>query len=160
MFNDTIKNNITLWSEIKDENKLDKASRRAALSDYVNNCVEGYETHMGDDGMKVSGGQRQRICIARELYKDIKLIIFDEATSNLDSHTELEIHHYISRMQHEKTVLMIAHRLSTVKECDVIYVLKEGKIIEQGNYPDLIKGNGEFRRMVELQAAGEGLFKC
>ena len=111
---------------------------------------------MGDSGINISGGQRQRINIARELYKDVKLLIFDEATSSLDTQAEGTIQSNIDEFRGDKTVVIIAHRLSTVKNSDMIFVLKDGKIVERGPYDDLYALGGEFTAMVDRQALSRG----
>ena len=155
VFNDSIGNNISLWDENIDADKLERASRAAHIKDFIDSCPRGYNELLGDNGLNVSGGQRQRICIARELYKDIRLIIFDEATSFLDSDTERQIQNNIEVMKGEKTIVLIAHRLSTIKMSDTIFVLKDGRIIEHGAYDELYKQKGsEFRKMVDMQGSG------
>lgn len=106
---------------------------------------------VGDNGIKLSGGQKQRISIARELYKESEIIIFDEATSSLDSITEQIIQDNIVQMKGKLTMIIIAHRLSTIKNADQIVFLENGKIIDSGNYEELLSSSNEFRKMVELQ---------
>ena len=106
---------------------------------------------MADGGLNVSGGQRQRINIARELFKDVQLLIFDEATSSLDSESEREVQRNIDDFKGEKTVLIIAHRLSTVRNSDQILLLSNGQVVEQGTYRDLYARGGAFRQMVDQQ---------
>ncbi|MGB0383343.1 MAG: ABC transporter ATP-binding protein [Ardenticatenaceae bacterium] len=152
IFNDTIKNNITLWSPNGSDEKLRTAATRAHIKDFIEQLPHGYESPLGDNGLNISGGQRQRISIARELYKDVKLLIFDEATSSLDTDSEREIQRNIDELRGEKTIVLIAHRLSTVRNSDLIFVLKDGRIVEQGSYEQLYQRHGEFRRMVDLQS--------
>ena len=154
IFNDTVGNNITLWekNETKNSDRVKDSAREANINDFIEDLPLGYQTILGDNGIKVSGGQRQRICIARELYKDAKVLIFDEATSSLDSETEIKIQNNIDQLRGTKTVILIAHRLSTVKNCDIIFLIKDGKIVENGNYDDLYRKNGLFRDMVKLQS--------
>jgi ABC-type multidrug transport system fused ATPase/permease subunit len=109
----------------------------------------GYDTIVGDRGIRLSGGQRQRIGIARALYHDPSVLILDEATSALDGLTEMAIMDAIHNLSHQKTIIMIAHRLTTVKECDVIYVMDKGRIVDSGKYDELIQRNERFRRMAE-----------
>ena len=97
----------------------------------------GYETIIGDNGIKLSGGQRQRLAIARELFKEPEIMIFDEATSALDTESEQLIQQSINSLKGERTIVVIAHRLSTVRNCDYIYVLKEGRIVEEGSFDEL-----------------------
>lgn len=151
IFNDTIRNNIRLWSQNDPDEKIESAAARAYINDFIERLPHGYDTLLGDNGMKISGGQRQRVSIARELFKGVKLLIFDEATSALDSDAEREIQKNIDELKGQKTVILIAHRLSTVKKSDIIFLLKDGRIVEQGSYDHLYRLNGEFRRMVDMQ---------
>jgi subfamily B ATP-binding cassette protein MsbA len=152
IFNETIRNNITLWRDDAHEDKVRAAASKAHLTEFIANLPRGYDTVMGDAGINVSGGERQRISIARELFKDAEFLIFDEATSSLDSKTEREIQERIEELRGEKTVVIIAHRLSTVRNSDLIFVLKDGEIVEQGKYEMLYARGGEFTAMVNRQA--------
>jgi subfamily B ATP-binding cassette protein MsbA len=153
VFNDTIRNNISLWDEpsAASEARLRDAVAKARLDEFVAGLPMGLDSMLGEGGVNISGGQRQRISIARELYKDPRIIVLDEATSALDSQTERDIQRNIDEFKGKKTVILIAHRLSTVRKCDRIYVLKQGRIVESGDYAGLIGQNGEFARMVALQ---------
>lgn len=152
IFNETIRDNITLWSDGADEDNLKAAAAGAHLTEFIERSLHGYDTVLGDSGLNISGGQRQRISIARELFKNVKLLIFDEATSSLDTHAEREIQRNIDEFRGEKTVVIIAHRLSTVTNADMILVLKDGEIVEQGAYDELYALGGEFKAMVDEQA--------
>jgi len=152
IFNDTVTDNITLWEENPDQERVSEVCDKAHIKDFIEKQPQKFETILGDEGIKISGGQRQRICIARELYKDAQILIFDEATSSLDTESEREIQKSLQELKGKKTIIIIAHRLSTVKNADYIYVLKEGKVIEEGNYQELYQKGGEFKRMVDLQA--------
>ena len=152
IFNDTIHNNITLWSDGEDEGRVESVASRAYLKDFIESLPNHYQSNLGDSGLNVSGGQRQRINIARELYKDVKFLIFDEATSSLDTQAEREIQQNIDDFRGEKTVVIIAHRLSTVRNSDMIFVLGNGSVVEQGSYDYLYSLKGEFRAMVDRQA--------
>ena len=112
---------------------------------------EKEDSRLGNNGILVSGGQKQRISIARELYKDVELLIMDEATSALDSETEKTIKDNIDVLHGKFTIIIIAHRLSTIKNVDEIFLLDKGKIIGSGNYNELIKKSDKFRQMVNLQ---------
>ncbi len=158
VFNDTIRNNITLWENEACMGRLHSAAAEAHVDAFVGSLPDKYETLLGDDGINISGGQRQRISIARELFKDVKLLIFDEATSALDTETEREIQKNIDELRGDRTIVLVAHRLSTVRNCDRIFVLKDGEVVEEGSYDELCAANGEFRRMVDLQQ-GNGLSK-
>ena len=155
IFNDTIRNNITLSNNSVPDEKVMAAANRAFLTDFIEALPAGYDTVMGDDGVNISGGQRQRISIARELFKDAKLLMFDEATSSLDTHSEREIQRNIEGVRGEKTVVIIAHRLSTVKASDMIFVLDNGVVAEQGTYDELYSLGGLFKVMVDQQALSD-----
>ena len=155
IFNDTIANNISLWDCSYDKEdcfkKINHAAELANCSSFVKNAPKGYQTLLGDKGINLSGGQRQRIAIARELYKEPKILIFDEATSALDTESENLIKDSIRSMAGERTMIIIAHRLSTIKDCDIIYVLHDGSVVERGNYETLLEKNGQFKYMIDLQ---------
>ena len=158
IFNDTVLNNIALWSQASDSRvKVQAAARAAGASDFIESLPDGYDSLLGDNGINISGGQRQRISIARELYKDASLLIFDEATSALDTESETEVQNSIDALHGNKTIILIAHRLSTVRNCDVIYVLKDGLIVEQGAYDTLYELDSEFTRMVERQTLASSI---
>jgi ABC-type multidrug transport system fused ATPase/permease subunit len=151
IFNDTVLNNVTLWDENPDPARFERALERAHLKEFVMGLPEGPNALLGDNGVRISGGQRQRIAIARELYKDARLLILDEATSSLDSATEAVIQRDIDGLRGETTVVLIAHRLSTVKNSDVIFVMEEGRVVEQGSYNELVNSSSLFRSMLSMQ---------
>ena len=152
IFNDAVHNNIALWDSSPDSRARVRAAARAAgASDFIEGLPDSYDSLLGDNGINISGGQRQRISIARELYKDARLLIFDEATSALDTESETEVQNSIDALRGDKTIILIAHRLSTVRKCDTIFVLKEGRVVEQGNYDTLYDLGGEFTQMVSRQ---------
>lgn len=155
IFNDTIYNNITLWnsngSDKKNMEMVEFATDKAHIGEFIRNLKNGYTSVLGEGGINISGGQRQRICIARELYKDVKILILDEATSSLDTKTEKEIQNNIDEFRGQKTIIIVAHRLSTIRNCDKIFVLKNGTIAEEGSYEELCNLNGEFKRMMAQQ---------
>lgn len=153
IFNDTIYNNVTFWDTENSENKerFQKVIDQAALSEYINILPEKENTILGSNGVNLSGGQRQRISIARELYKRVEILILDEATSALDSETEKAIQNNIEKLKGEYTILIVAHRISTIKNADRIVVMKNGKITNIGDFNDLIQESGFFKKMVELQ---------
>ena len=155
IFNDTIRNNITLSNNNVPDEKVMAAAKRAFLTDFIEALPAGYETIMGDDGVNISGGQRQRISIARELFKDAKLLMFDEATSSLDTHSEREIQRNIEGVRGEKTVVIIAHRMSTVQAADMIFVLDDGAVAERGTYDELYSRGGLFKTMVDQQTLSD-----
>lgn len=144
MFNLSLKENISITSESFDEILFNTAIRATELSEFIKKLPKGIETLIGEKGYKVSGGERQRIGIARAIYKNSDIIIMDEATSNLDSKTESALQNNMKSLLSDKTLLVIAHRLSTLKEVDSIIVLKDGRISERGNFDALIKKKGQF----------------
>jgi len=148
---DTIVGNIA-FGVPKDEVDMaavERAARIAALHDFVlSDLPQGYDTFVGERGVRLSGGQRQRIGIARALYRDPTLLIMDEATSALDNITERVVMEAVSRIRADKTIILIAHRLTTVKTCDTIFLMERGRLLAQGSYDELLAGNEAFRRMV------------
>ena len=154
IFNDSLYNNVTLWDEKNDKNmsRFLNAISFASLTEIIESYPQKEETNLGLDGINLSGGQKQRISIARELYKDIEILIFDEATSSLDTDTEIQIQKSIDSLKGELTIFTIAHRLSTIKKSDEIIILKDGNIIDKGHYLDLIKNNHDFKRLIDLQS--------
>jgi subfamily B ATP-binding cassette protein MsbA len=157
IFNDTVANNVSLWSCDSNNRecmaKIKRAIEQAYCKDFVIGSSDGYNTHIGDRGIKLSVGQRQRLAIARELFKEPEILIFDEATSALDSKSETYIQESINSLKHKKTIVLIAHRLSTVKTSDYIYVLDKGHIIEEGTFSQLYNREGSrFRKMCDLQS--------
>jgi ABC-type multidrug transport system fused ATPase/permease subunit len=155
LLDDTIRRNIALGVPDRDINeaRLKLVVEMAQMTDVVKNLSEGYDTVMGEHGIRLSGGQRQRIGIARALYSDARLLILDEATSSLDYRTEAAVHKSIEWLAGKLTIVVIAHRLSTVRNCDHILVLKAGEIIAQGDYEYLIKSSSEFRELVDSEHA-------
>jgi ABC-type multidrug transport system fused ATPase/permease subunit len=157
VFDDTIANNICLWrgdhaSDPEVRRGVEEAAERACARPFIDELPEGFNTRVGDRGVRLSGGQRQRLFIARELYKNPRLLILDEATSALDSESELVIKESVDRLRGSTTVVIIAHRLSTIRDADQIYVLEDGRIREQGTYGELShRPEGVFHRMVALQ---------
>jgi ABC-type multidrug transport system fused ATPase/permease subunit len=153
IFSDTIFNNVTFWSAPTEANKerFWKSLEKAAIAKFVGELPEQENTHLGTAGIVVSGGQKQRLSIARELYKDIDLLIMDEATSALDSHAEQTIQENIDALKGQYTILIIAHRLATVKNADRVILMNSGEIKAEGNFKSLLKKSESFSRMVALQ---------
>ena len=157
MFDDTVANNICLWrGNVNDDPEVraqvEEAARKAYAHHFIMDLPDGYNTVIGDRGVRLSGGQRQRLFIARELFKNPNLLLLDEATSALDSESERYIQESIDALKGEITVVIIAHRLSTVREVDYLYVLEEGRVLEEGSYQALTRnGTTRFREMVEMQ---------
>ncbi|MGZ5208828.1 MAG: ABC transporter ATP-binding protein [Sulfuricurvum sp.] len=150
MFNETLRFNLTMGDEIRDETIVE-ALRIAQLEEFVINLPLGLETQVGKFGIRLSGGQRQRLSIARMVLANPKVVIFDESTSALDVHTESALFEALQAFLKEKTVIIIAHRLSTVTRADYIYVLENGTILEEGTREDLEKEDGNFRHFVKYQ---------
>ncbi|WP_235942591.1 ABC transporter ATP-binding protein [Salinimicrobium oceani] len=153
VFSDSIFNNVTFWKDKTEENieRFQTALKQAALKEFVDGLPEKEETYLGNTGISLSGGQKQRISIARELFKEIDILLMDEATSALDSETENIIKENIKILKGTVTIILIAHRLSTVKYADRIYMLKEGEVISSGTYNELLQNSESFRRLVALQ---------
>lgn len=150
IFSDTIKQNIIL-GEIYDEQKMKKAIDMACLGDYIKKLPLGIETKIGTDGTGVSGGEKQRIMIARAIYKNPLYLLLDEATSSLDAENERNITENLSQEFHGRTMLVIAHRLSTVRDADNIIVLRHGKVVETGNHKELVGRKGYYYELVKNQ---------
>lgn len=150
--NDTIAANIAFGvpKEQVCMELVKKSAEMAALDEHVQSLPEGYQSLVGERGVKLSGGQRQRLGIARALYRDPSVLVLDEATSSLDGHTEDNVMEAIGRVGDEKTVFIIAHRLSTLKDCDVIFMLEGGRIVDSGTYVELLKDNETFRRFAKV----------
>jgi ABC-type multidrug transport system fused ATPase/permease subunit len=131
-----------------DRAAVERAARLANLHDFVTTeLAEGYDTIVGERGIRLSGGQRQRIGIARALYRDPEVLIFDEATSALDNATEQAVMEAVHMLNGDKTIILVAHRLSTVRPCNQIYVLDHGKVVEQGSWDELIAMDQHFTRL-------------
>lgn len=153
IFNDTIFNNVTFWDTKSESNlkKFQDALQKASIIEFVNSLTEKEETILGNNGVNLSGGQKQRISIAREIYKEIDILVLDEATSALDSDNERLIQENIEALHGDLTIIIIAHRLSTIRNVDTIYLLEKGKITSQGTFDELIIKSERFKKMVELQ---------
>jgi len=146
---DTIRNNIAFGipEEMISDEKVHEAIKAANLDSHVNNLPRGLETNVGEGGIKLSGGQRQRVGIARALYDNPEVLIMDEATSSLDNITEKKVISAIEELKGDRTVIMIAHRLTTVENCDQLYLMKEGEVIDTGTYSELLDKSEEFQKM-------------
>ncbi len=157
LFNDTIRYNIGYGRPGASQAEIEQAARSAQVHDFVLKLPEGYDTRVGERGLKLSGGEKQRVAIARTLLKDPRILILDEATSALDSRTEQEIQSALSIVSQRRTTLVIAHRLSTVVDADEIIVLQDGQVAERGNHAALLAAGGLYARMWALQAAEHDL---
>tara|TARA_S200000501_G_scaffold375376_1_gene427231 strand:+ start:1660 stop:3468 length:1809 start_codon:yes stop_codon:yes gene_type:complete len=151
LFNDTIKNNISYAQPDKSENVIKEAARAANALEFIEKTPEGFDTIVGERGVKLSGGQKQRIAIARALLKNPSILILDEATSALDTESEKRVQTAIESLMKDRTALVIAHRLSTVQNADKIIVIDKGKVAEIGSHESLFEKNGIYRRLYDLQ---------
>ncbi len=152
LFNDTIGYNIAYGREGATEEEIANAARGAAIGDFIESLTDGYQTRVGERGLKLSGGEKQRVAIARTLLKNPPILILDEATSALDSRTEAEIQATLEAIERGRTTIVIAHRLSTVVHADRIVVLEEGRVAEQGTHAQLLRANGIYAEMWTRQA--------
>lgn len=151
LFNDTLYANILYGNPLASEDEVKAAAKLAHLDDFIAKLPKGYDTKVGERGLKVSGGEKQRIAIARTLLKKPRILLFDEATSALDSQTEKAIGAALEQVAHNHTTLIIAHRLSTVVDADEIIVLENGEIVERGSHRELLATAGRYARMWQLQ---------
>jgi len=151
IFNETIRENISLGDPEENMEKVIEAAKLANAHDFITNLALGYETRVGESGLQLSGGQKQRIAIARVLYVKPRIIIFDEATSSLDTESEQAIQKNLSAILKDKTAIIIAHRLSTVRNADRIIVLDNGEIVEQGKHEELMEKKGLYHYLNHQQ---------
>lgn len=151
IFNDSIKNNIAFGEESSNNDQLRKAAMAANALDFINATNETFETNAGDKGSRFSGGQKQRITIARAIYKNPPIMILDEATSSLDSESEIIVQKAIDNIMQDRTSFVIAHRFSTIKKADVIFVIDKGKIVAEGHHESLMKNSLLYKNLVENQ---------
>ena len=152
LFNDSIHNNIAFGKEGATKEDVTEAAKIANAHEFIIKMPEGYDTNVGEAGVKLSGGQRQRLTIARAILKNPPILILDEATSSLDSESEKLVQEALFKLMKNRTSLVIAHRLSTIQFADEIVVMQEGRIIERGNHISLMSKNGLYRKLVEMQA--------
>lgn len=151
LFNDTFYNNITFGVENATVEQVEAAARIANAHDFIMATPEGYQTNIGDRGSRLSGGQRQRVSIARAILKNPPILILDEATSALDTESEKLVQEALENLMHNRTTLVVAHRLSTIKNADLICVMHEGEIVEMGRHDELLALHGYYARLVEMQ---------
>ena len=151
LFNDSIRNNISYAQGDKSDDLVKEAAKAANALDFIENTPNGFETVVGERGVKLSGGQKQRIAIARALLKNPSILILDEATSALDTESEKKVQTAIESLMKDRTALVIAHRLSTVQKADKIIVIENGKVAETGSHETLFEKNGIYRRLYDLQ---------
>jgi ATP-binding cassette subfamily B protein len=154
LFNDTIAYNIAYGRPEASTDEIEAAAKSAHIHDFILSLPQGYQTMVGERGLKLSGGEKQRVAIARTLLKDPPILIFDEATSALDSRNERAIQAELEAAARDKTVLVIAHRLSTVVDAHEILVMEQGRIIERGTHGALLARRGRYAQMWALQQDG------
>lgn len=152
LFNDTIKNNVSLGKPGATDEEVIEALKVANAWEFVKDLPAGLETNIGDSGNKLSGGQKQRLSIARAVLKNPPIMILDEATSALDTESEKLVQKALENMMKNRTSIVIAHRLSTIQNSDMIVVMQRGQIVEQGKHDDLLSQNGNYRKLVEMQS--------
>jgi subfamily B ATP-binding cassette protein MsbA len=153
LFDDTVRANIGFGRSGASEADIIAAAKAAAAHDFIMAMPDGYETRVGERGSRLSGGERQRLAIARAILKDAPILLLDEATSALDTQSERLVQQALAELMKGRTTLVIAHRLSTVREADQIVVLDEGKVIETGDHDGLIARDGAYARLYRLQFA-------
>jgi subfamily B ATP-binding cassette protein MsbA len=154
LFNDTIKNNIAFGKMRVTDAEILEASRAAHVDSFVTTLDEGYETEIGERGVKLSGGQKQRIAIARAILRNAPILVLDEATSSLDSESEKLVQNALNALMENRTTFIIAHRLSTIKNADRIIVLDQGRIVQEGSHDDLLANDGFYKKYYEMQFSG------
>ena len=154
LFHDTVRANIAYGLADASDESVRAAAAAAHAHDFISGLAQGYDTVIGERGVKLSGGERQRLAIARALLKNPPILLLDEATSSLDTESERLVQDALERLMHDRTVLVIAHRLSTVQHADRILVLEHGRVVESGAHRELLERDGIYRRLYDLQFAG------
>ena len=156
LFNGTIKTNICYGNPDAPNEKIIEAAKNAAAHDFITQLPNGYDTEIGENGVKLSGGQRQRVAIARAMLKDAPILLLDEATSALDSESEKAVQKALQRLMRNRTTIVIAHRLSTIQSADMIFVLEKGRVAEFGQHKELLKQDGVYANLYKIQFAEKG----
>jgi subfamily B ATP-binding cassette protein MsbA len=154
IFTDTLENNVTIGNRDATRQEVKEVCEIAKVDEFVDDLPNGYDSELGDDGVRLSGGQRQRVALARALLKDADFLVLDEATSDLDSNLEKEVQAAIESMDREYGIIVIAHRLSTVKNADRIYTVDNGEIIESGSHSELLAEDGDYADLYTIQSKG------
>jgi len=152
IFSDTLENNVTIGNREATRSDVERVCEIAKVDEFLDELPNGYESQLGDDGVRLSGGQRQRVALARALLKDADFLVLDEATSDLDSSLEREVQDAIESMDRDYGMIAIAHRLSTVKNADRIYTVESGEIIEEGTHDELLSDDGEYAELYAIQS--------
>jgi subfamily B ATP-binding cassette protein MsbA len=152
LFDDTLRYNLSVGNRDASDEEIREVCDIAQVTEFLEGLPQGLETPLGDDGVRLSGGQRQRIAIARALLKDADFIVFDEATSDLDTNLEQRVHGGIETMDRDRGLFVIAHRLSTVTGADRIYAMENGRIVERGSHEELLDTRGMYSKLYSRQA--------
>jgi subfamily B ATP-binding cassette protein MsbA len=153
IFNDTLRYNLTLGNREVSDEELDRVCSIAKVNEFIDELPDGYDSLLGDDGVRLSGGQQQRVALARALLEDADMLILDEATSDLDSNLEKQVQRAIEEMERDYAIITIAHRLSTVKNADRIYSIEDGKVTEAGQHDELIEDDGKYAELYGIQSS-------
>ena len=159
LFQGSVRENISYGSFNRTLDEIVEAAKMAEAHQFISELPQGYETVIGERGLTLSGGQRQRISIARALLKNAPILILDEATSNVDNETEASLQRTLEKASQGRTTLILAHRLSTIRHADHIVVLENGTIVEEGTHDQLLRLNGSYKRLWNVQTGEKKLFK-
>ena len=151
IFNETLRRNVTIANREASQEEIERVCEIAQVAEFLDELPEGYDTMLGEEGVRLSGGQKQRVALARALLKDAELLVLDEATSDLDANIEETVHQAIESMDRDYAMLVIAHRLSTVINADRIYAVEDGEIVESGTHDELISSDGTYSELYETQ---------
>jgi len=155
LFDDTVAANIAYGAGPEvEQHEIEQAAKDAHALEFIQGLPQGFDTLIGEDGVRLSGGQRQRLAIARALIKDAPVLLLDEATSALDAESERHVQAALGRLTENRTTLVIAHRLSTIQHADRILVIKDGRIVEQGGHDELLGRGGEYADLCRHQLGG------
>ncbi|HCC24695.1 MAG TPA: ABC transporter permease, partial [Holosporales bacterium] len=157
LFDDTIRANIAYGRWEASEEEIIEAAKAAAAHEFIKDLPEGYNTFVGEQGIRLSGGQRQRLSIARAMLKNAPILLLDEATSSLDTESEKQVQTALNHLMEGRTTVVVAHRLSTVIDADKIYVIEEGTVTEEGSHKELLKNNKTYARLVDLQFSSDAM---
>jgi subfamily B ATP-binding cassette protein MsbA len=152
IFNDTLRYNLTVGNRDATRAEIEQACEIARVDEFVDDLPNGYESELGDEGVRLSGGQKQRVSLARALLKQAEILVLDEATSDLDSNLERQVQRSIEEMERDYAIIAIAHRLSTVQNADRIYTIEAGEITESGRHDDLITNDGKYSELYAIQS--------